>query len=1676
MVNSGRRIDRRLLLILAATGAACLSVAMAAAPAAGRGGVKPGVSVGSLSQHLVRLPGEMVPGLSRLIARGTLRPVATTEAQLGQLITVTITLRRSREAAFARFLAAVTNPRSPEYGHYLTQRQLANRFGPTLRTYDAVQRWLVSKGLRIVQRSANRLTLSARATRAEVARAFATPIKSFRVGHVVIHADTSAPALPRALAGQVEAVSGLSDLAVPRPPLNQWQCNQGYPGPYAGQPNGGCGNLCQQAMLDNSLPGKGVAPLGSGLPGQLFLLFSRVMFAIGALPATDLGGGGSLLLAPQVWGYCLGASNQAASPGQPNWFVQHFGYSKSGLIRLRPRATRRIALASGAGNTTAPQKVGLLEFDGFHTSDVTDWVNMLGIDPSVLGELSQVNVNGGVPTPGGGESEVLLDIDAVLAGTSQAPATKVVVYDAPPTTSFSQLFQAMINDGDTVISNSWSQCEDETPQADAQAIDSVLESAAAGGVSVLNGTGDSGSTCLDGSPNTIGVPADSPHATAVGGTTPAFGPGLTYGSEAWWNAQGATPPGGAGGYGVSRYFTRPSYQDGLTSSPMRSVPDLSFTADPAAGISICQADNGGCPVPRIGGGTSLAAPAVAALVADLNQGLDRNLGDLNPALYPLAGTTAFHSAASLGSDFAHVGLGSPNFTAIGEKLAGASPGVADPSLSDALPLDQPQGDGNEQGMIRVDLVDANGLPVSGKTVTLTPSSSTASVLPASATTDAGGSALFDVTDSTPEPVTFTVTDTTDSVTLNTQPEMTFTQPVATGGVITATPKTVTNDGTSQTTISVYLQNDLGRPAVGKTVSLSAGGSAQVTPVGSSPGPNEAVTDSTGTATFTATDTAQETVQFTATDVSDGNLPVPGSAVVTFEPSGSAGCSDLAPTPVSGYTISTWASGIPYDPQPLSGPGGFTLGACYSMNGLTFDSSGNPYFADSVSGEIYRLGPAGGTVTQADSLPDTPEYSHGDPTGIAFGSAGDLFVAQVGPQIEELDPATGQLERIAATGGGGDHFCGWGMATDPLSGDIFHTDFCNGSVASGVVTRLSGPEGPSPSWTDYADTGGSPVGQLAFAPDGTMYVAVNGSDSIVSVSGTNGASPPTVTTLASLPNAPYGIAVASSDAGGHATALYVTDSGGNIDRIDLTQSPATVTPIASGGSGSLGEVAVGPDGCLYVRDLDRILKVSGPGCAAASPTPEITLSQTSGSQSPPTGSQVGLTAALQNFSSPAGTAVHFDISGPNVAPKLADANASGTATVSYAGTFQGIDTITAWALDNGKLIASAPVEVHWMPGVDTSFLTLNNTPETGSAGNPVTLVANLTDVTQSPVSAIAGAPVTLSLGGQSCTATTDSSGKASCQVTPAGNQGLESVIASYPGDSSHTSATASNLFELGGVGVAAPGSSSPPPGGNPLAPTSVARPKISGTPLPGDRLRCSSGSWSNSPTSFTYQWERDGRPIPGATGESYSVQISDRAHTLTCAVSASNAAGSATATSAGVLVALPGTLRCPRARGRLAGATLGPLRLGMTRRQARGKLRRFHVFSGFDDFCQFAGWGIRTGYPSARLLNSLPRRERARLAGRIVIALTGNPFYALRGVAPGMPAGMATKRLHLRRPFRIGVTWWYFVAVGKATGILKVSHGVVQEVGVIDRLVTRNRKAEAFLLGSWGRLPWGRQPP
>jgi hypothetical protein len=87
------------------------------------------------------------------------------------------------------------------------------------------------------------------------------------------------------------------------------------------------------------------------------------------------------------------------------------------------------------------------------------------------------------------------------------------------------------------------------------------------------------------------------------------------------------------------------------------------------------------------------------------------------------------------------------------------------------------------------------------------------------------------------------------------------------------------------------------------------------------------------------------------------------------------------------------------------------------------------------------------------------------------------------------------------------------------------------------------------------------------------------------------------------------------------------------------------------------------------------------------------------------------------------------------------------------------------------------------------------------------------------------------------------------------------------------------------------------------PVNTVLPVISGTVEVGQTLTASTGTWSNTPTSYSYQWQQGTTDISGATSSTYVIYGAYGGSTIRCKVTATNAVGSATATSASTVPAL-----------------------------------------------------------------------------------------------------------------------------------------------------------------------------
>ena len=73
-----------------------------------------------------------------------------------------------------------------------------------------------------------------------------------------------------------------------------------------------------------------------------------------------------------------------------------------------------------------------------------------------------------------------------------------------------------------------------------------------------------------------------------------------------------------------------------------------------------------------------------------------------------------------------------------------------------------------------------------------------------------------------------------------------------------------------------------------------------------------------------------------------------------------------------------------------------------------------------------------------------------------------------------------------------------------------------------------------------------------------------------------------------------------------------------------------------------------------------------------------------------------------------------------------------------------------------------------------------------------------------------------------------------------------------------------------------------------APVNTVAPAVTGTATVGQTLTTTNGTWTGAPApTFTYQWQRTGSNIGGATSSTYVLVAADYANTIRCVVTATN---------------------------------------------------------------------------------------------------------------------------------------------------------------------------------------------
>ena len=108
---------------------------------------------------------------------------------------------------------AVSDPRSASYRQYLTPAQFRNRFAPSETQVADVRSWLSRQGFTVTYTPANRHYVAAEGTVAQASAAFGTSFGTYAVNGKSVRSPSTDVSVPDSLAGAVTGVVGLDDSA-----------------------------------------------------------------------------------------------------------------------------------------------------------------------------------------------------------------------------------------------------------------------------------------------------------------------------------------------------------------------------------------------------------------------------------------------------------------------------------------------------------------------------------------------------------------------------------------------------------------------------------------------------------------------------------------------------------------------------------------------------------------------------------------------------------------------------------------------------------------------------------------------------------------------------------------------------------------------------------------------------------------------------------------------------------------------------------------------------------------------------------------------------------------------------------------------------------------------------------------------------------------------------------------------------------------------------------------------------------------------------------------------------------------------------------------------------------------------------------------------------------------------
>jgi subtilase family serine protease len=577
--------------------------------------------------HADRIP-QTIDNTNIWRLRGSVTPLARPEFDRGKVdaalpmpgMRLVFSLAPAQQSSLDMLLAQQQDRASANYHKWLTPEQYAERFGLSAIDIERAATWLRQQGFSHVTVARSRTWIGFSGSAARVESAFRTAIHQYVVNGNTHYANTSEPSLPGAFRGVVQGITGLNDFR-PRPR--------------------------------------------------------------------------SIVVHPDFTSQVSGKHFLAPDDFATIYDIQ--GLYSSGT--------------TGAGQSIAIVGQSDLSTDTNHGNqyDVVTFRNVSNLPPVNL----QVVLVPGDRDPGIVSNDVdEANLDVEWSGAVAKDAN--LIYVNSQNALFSAIPYAIDQDLAPVISVSYGLCEAQLSSSEINTLTTVTQQANAQGQTIVASSGDSGPADCDYTtdPNNpvkiathgyaVDVPASLPSVTGMGGTE--FSEGDATGGTQYWSATNNGNSGSALSYipemawndtvinnflaasggGVSTLFSKPSWQTGAGVPPdgQRDVPDLALSSSADHdGYLICSQSscvNGyrkSDQTLTVVGGTSVAVPTFAGIVALIVQNTNDPQGNVNQYIYSLAASSpnAFHDI-TVGDNMVPCAPGSKDCPASGMIGYSAGPG------------------------------------------------------------------------------------------------------------------------------------------------------------------------------------------------------------------------------------------------------------------------------------------------------------------------------------------------------------------------------------------------------------------------------------------------------------------------------------------------------------------------------------------------------------------------------------------------------------------------------------------------------------------------------------------------------------------------------------------------------------------------------------------------------------------------------------------------------------------------------------------------------------------------------------------------------------------------------------------------------------------------------------------